>query len=90
MSPGHLRPIIIIAILLCISGLFSAAEMSFLAMGRRRSRRAATGRVAVVLEKLLASPGTTLGASRGSLRQKYPLSSIKPELRLTVEMGAQR
>ena len=61
MSPGHLRPIIIIAVLLCISGLFSAAEMSFLAMGHRRSRRAATGRVAVALEKLLANPGTTLG-----------------------------
>jgi putative hemolysin len=62
MSPDHLRPIIIIAVLLCISGLFSATEMSFLAMGRRRSRRAATGRVAVVLKKLFANPGTTLGA----------------------------
>ncbi len=62
MSPGDLRPLIAIAVLLLISGLFSAAELSFLAMGRRRSRRAATGRVAVLLEKLLANPGATLGA----------------------------
>ncbi|HUU54897.1 MAG TPA: hemolysin family protein [Armatimonadota bacterium] len=62
MSPGHLRPIIIIALLLMISAVFSAAEISFLAMGRRRSRRAAKGRVAAVLEKLLANPGATLTA----------------------------
>jgi putative hemolysin len=62
MSPGDLRPLIAIAVLLLVSGLFSAAELSLLAMGRRRSRRAATGRVARLLERLLASPGATLGA----------------------------
>jgi putative hemolysin len=62
MSPGDLRPLIAIGILLLVSGLFSAAELSFLAMGRRRFRRAVRGRVALLLEKLLANPGATLGA----------------------------
>jgi len=62
MSPDNLRPLITIALLLLISGLFSAAELSFLAMGRRRVRRAAEGRVAAITRKLLASPGATLGA----------------------------
>lgn len=62
MSPSDLRPLIAIAVLLLISGLFSAAELSFLAMGRRRSRRRAAGRVAVLLKRLLANPGATLGA----------------------------
>ncbi len=62
MSAGGLRPLLIIAVLLTISGLFSGAELSLLATGRRRSRRAARGRAAVVLDKMLANPGATLGA----------------------------
>jgi CBS domain containing-hemolysin-like protein len=53
MSPDDLRPLLIIVVLLTVSGLFSAAELGFLAMGRRRARRAVEGRAAVILGGLL-------------------------------------
>ena len=62
MSPVPLYPLLIIIALLMVSGLFSAAELSFLALGRRRARRSAAGRAAAIIERLLANPGTTLGA----------------------------
>ncbi|MBN1459763.1 MAG: HlyC/CorC family transporter [Armatimonadetes bacterium] len=62
MSPGDLRPVFTIAVLLMISGLFSAAELSFLALGRRRARKAVEGRAGALLGRLLERPGATLGA----------------------------
>jgi putative hemolysin len=62
MSPDDLRPILIIAVLLLVSGLFSAAELSFLSLGRRRARTAVEGRAATLFARLLEKPGATLGA----------------------------
>jgi len=61
MSVADLRPVIVIALLLLTSGLFSAAEISLMALGRRRARRAA-GLAGKMVQKLLARPATTLGA----------------------------
>jgi CBS domain containing-hemolysin-like protein len=61
MSPGDFWALGVIAVLLTISGVFSASEIALLAMGRRRARRAATGRVAAILAKLLHRPAMTLG-----------------------------
>jgi putative hemolysin len=61
MGRDDLRPLII-ALLLIVSGLFSAAEISFLTLGRRRARRAVSGRTARMLDSMLARPGVTLGA----------------------------
>jgi putative hemolysin len=61
MSVADLRPVFIIALLLLTSGLFSAAEISLMALGRRRARRAA-GLAGKMVQKLLARPATTLGA----------------------------
>ena len=61
MSVADLRPVIVIALLLLTSGLFSAAEISLMALGRRRARRAA-GLAGKMVQKLLARPATILGA----------------------------
>ena len=61
MSVADLRPVFIIALLLLTSGLFSAAEISLMALGRRRAKRAA-GLAGKMVQKLLARPATTLGA----------------------------
>jgi putative hemolysin len=62
MSAGDLRPLAVIALLLLVSGLFSAAEISFLTLGRRRAKRAAEARLAAMLGAMLSRPGATLGA----------------------------
>ena len=62
MSVADLRPVLIITLLLFLAGLFSAAEISLLALGRRRAKRAAAGRAGVLIEKMLTRPATTLGA----------------------------
>ncbi len=62
MGPDDLAPLFIIALLLIVSGVFSAAEISFLTMGRRRARRATSGRVARMLDAMLTRPAATLGA----------------------------
>jgi CBS domain containing-hemolysin-like protein len=62
MALDDLRPLLVIALLLLVSGLFSAAELSFLTLGRRRARRLAEGRLAAMLDAMLSRPGATLGA----------------------------
>ncbi|MFB3880040.1 MAG: hemolysin family protein [Armatimonadota bacterium] len=62
MGLDGLRPLLVVVLLLTVSGLFSAAELSFLALGRRRARRVAEGRLALMLDAMLARPGATLGA----------------------------
>ena len=62
MGPDDLRPLLVMAVLLTVSALFSAAELSFLTLGRRRARRAAEGRFALMLDAMLARPAITLGA----------------------------
>jgi putative hemolysin len=62
MGLDDLRPLLVIAVLLLVSGLFSAAELSFLTLGRRRARRLAEGRLALMLDAMLSRPGATLGA----------------------------
>jgi putative hemolysin len=52
----------VLAALLATSGLFSAAEMSFLALGRYRARRVSAGRPGVIIDKLIGSPAMTLSA----------------------------
>ncbi len=52
----------LIGLLLMTSGMFSAAETSFLALGRRRARRLAAGRTGAIVERLAANAATTLGA----------------------------
>ena len=51
-----------IAVLLVITGLFAAAEISFLSLGRHRARRASEGPLGRLVERLLARPAITLGA----------------------------
>jgi len=62
MGLDDLRPLAIVAALLIVSGVFNAAEVSFLMLGRRRARRAAAGRFAAVVDGILSRPGATLGA----------------------------
>ena len=62
MGPDDLRTLLVMAVLLTVSALFSAAELSFLTLGRRRARRAAEGRFALMLDAMLARPSITLGA----------------------------
>jgi putative hemolysin len=62
MGPDDLRPPLVVAVLLTVSALFAAAELSFLTLGRRRARRAAEGRLALMLDAMLARPAITLGA----------------------------
>ena len=50
-----------IALLLVCSGTFSAAEISFLALGRHRARRISEGRLGKLVDLLLARPAITLG-----------------------------
>jgi len=52
----------ILTLLLITSGLFSAAEIGFLSLGRHRARRVSSGRIGAVIERLLATPAATLGA----------------------------
>lgn len=51
----------ILLMLMAASGLFSAAEIGFLALGQHRARRVAEGRLGQVVEALLARPAITLG-----------------------------
>jgi putative hemolysin len=62
MTALDLWPLLVIAVLLLISALFSAAEISFLALGRRRVQHFAGRRLALLLERLLEHPARTLGA----------------------------
>lgn len=62
MSPGDLRPLLAIGLLLLISGLFSAAEISLLSLRRRKAERIVSGRAGALLERLLRRPAVTLGA----------------------------
>jgi CBS domain containing-hemolysin-like protein len=61
MTAGDLLPLLIIAVLLMTSATFSASEIALLAMGRRRVRRAVTGRAAGIMSSLLHRPAVTLG-----------------------------
>ena len=54
--------LILIAALLLITGLFSAAEIGFLALGRQRAKRVSQGRLGRLAESLMARPAFTLGA----------------------------
>jgi CBS domain containing-hemolysin-like protein len=51
----------IIALLLVCSGTFSAAEISFLALGGHRARRVSEGHLGKLVDLLLARPAITLG-----------------------------
>jgi len=52
---------LLIGLLLLVTGLFSAAEISFLSLGRYRARRMSGSGSWAVIEKLLSRPATTLG-----------------------------
>jgi putative hemolysin len=58
---GDLLTLGLICLLLITSGLFSAAEISFLAMGRRRAHRVADGRAGAMVQRLRANPAALLG-----------------------------
>jgi CBS domain containing-hemolysin-like protein len=51
----------VIVLLIAAAGIFAAAEIGFLALGRHRARRVAEGRLIEVVEALLARPAITLG-----------------------------
>jgi len=53
----------VIALLLMTSGLFSAAEISFLALGRVGARRLSEGRTGLLIQQLLSHPARTLGVA---------------------------
>jgi len=61
MIASDLRTLGIIVALLLISGLFSGAEISFLALSRRGVRQVREGRLGAVIERLLDHPGAVLG-----------------------------
>jgi len=61
MIAADLRVIGTVIVLLMTSALFSAAEISFYAMGRRSGQRLGAGRAALLMQKLLARPARTLG-----------------------------
>jgi len=61
MSSSDVLSLVLIIFLLIISGLFSAAEIGFLALGRHHAQRVAGGVVGSLLERLLSRPATTLG-----------------------------
>jgi len=52
--------LLLIGVLLLAAGLFSAAEISLLAMGRHRAQRVSTGLVGVLLGRLLSRPAVAL------------------------------
>ena len=54
--------LVTIAVLLVITGLFSAAEISFLALGRHRAKRVSEGSRGRLADLLLARPAITLSA----------------------------
>jgi putative hemolysin len=58
---GDLLTLGLLGLLLITSGLFSAAEISLLALGRRRARRVAGGRAGAMVQRLMASPAALLG-----------------------------
>lgn len=51
----------VIVLLIAAAGIFAAAEIGFLALGRHRARRVAEGRLSGTVEALLARPAITLG-----------------------------
>lgn len=53
---------LLIVVLLTISGLFAAAEISILALGRHRAGRVSGGLAGALMERLLSRPAATLGA----------------------------
>ena len=61
MWQQNLITFVLIALLLMTSGLFSAAEISFLALGRVGARRLSEGRAGLLIQKLLSRPARTLG-----------------------------
>lgn len=54
--------LVALALLLFTSAVFSAAEISFLSLGRYRARQLPAGRTGRLLARLLARPAETLGA----------------------------
>jgi CBS domain containing-hemolysin-like protein len=62
MSPDGLRPLFTIGLLLVVSAIFSAAEISFLALRRRRSEKIASGSLGALLNRMLSRPAVTLSA----------------------------
>ncbi len=60
--PGDVLTFGVIALLLMTSGLFSAAEISLLGLGRRRAGRAGNDRAGTTAQRLMKDPATTLGA----------------------------
>jgi CBS domain containing-hemolysin-like protein len=61
MSSSDVLRLILLLFLLTISGLFAAAEISFLALGRHRAQRVAGGVVGILIERLVSRPAMTLG-----------------------------
>ncbi|MGD0110353.1 MAG: hemolysin family protein [Armatimonadota bacterium] len=61
MSSSDVLRVVLIVFLLIVSGLFSAAEISFLALGRHRAQRVAGGVVGSLIDRLLSRPAMTLG-----------------------------
>jgi putative hemolysin len=59
--PNDLLIALVILVLLLVAGLFSAAEISLLALGRHRARRLSTGLTGALTERLLSRPTVTLG-----------------------------
>jgi len=59
--PNDVLTFLLIGLLLLGSGLFSAAEISLLSLGRYRARRMSGSGSWAVIEKLLSRPATTLG-----------------------------
>jgi CBS domain containing-hemolysin-like protein len=53
--------VLLLLLLVAVSGVFSAAEIGFLALGRHRAARVAEGRLGRAVEALLARPAITLG-----------------------------
>lgn len=62
MSADDLSRVVLIGVLLLVSGLFSAAEISILALGRHRAERVSGGLGGALMERLLSRPAATLGA----------------------------
>jgi len=61
MSSADVLRFMLVIVLLITSGLFSAAEMSFLALGRHRAQRMTGGMAGSLIERLLSRPARTLG-----------------------------
>jgi putative hemolysin len=60
MDSDNLLTALTIALLLVISGIFSAAEIAFLSLGHRRARRLDRSRLGRIIEGMLEHPAITL------------------------------